>query len=323
MSEHIDTEVGLSQIERTVFGIENKFVRIADRHKLVTWAEESQFALQAVEKNPELAKCDPVTVQDAIINVAAVGLTLNPVHQYAYLVPEFNKNANRKECQLRISYKGLIKIATDSGAVKWVKADVIHKNDTFVYKGPNVMPDIAMHPFEDRGDPVGVYCVAKTHDDEYLIDTAPWADVMKAKAAAKTQYVWNAWESEMAKKFAIKRASKQWPKTDRTERLSTAVNVVNEAEGNYEIDYTVQPRLTSVAAMALDGIIVETDRLDGPEMAIRAAWNQYHTEAIPLDEAKGLVEDARRGLDGDHLIALWQRFDSKERSALKKNGMAW
>src|SRR5574337_1919760 len=145
-----------------IYGIQSKFAQIADRHKLVTWAEESQFALQAVEKNPELRKCDPITIQDAIINVAAVGLTLNPAHQYAFLVPETNKTANRKECQLRISYKGLIKIATDSGVMKWVKADVVRKNDTFIYRVPNVMPEIGIEPFGDRGDPVGVYCIAKT-----------------------------------------------------------------------------------------------------------------------------------------------------------------
>lgn len=64
----------------------SKFKAIATAHNLVTWAEESQFALQAIQKNDKLAQCIPHTVQNAVINVAAVGLTLNPALGYAYLV---------------------------------------------------------------------------------------------------------------------------------------------------------------------------------------------------------------------------------------------
>lgn len=213
------------------------FCRIADRHQLVTWAEESQFARQAVLKNPKLRECAPTTIQDAIINVAAVGLTLNPAHQYAYLVPEYNKNTEQNECVLRISFKGLIKIATDSKAIAWVRADVVHKNDAFLYRGPTEMPIIEVNPFGERGEPVGVYCIAKTHEGDILVETAPWSDVMKARDAAKTKYVWDAWPLEMAKKFIIKRASKQWPRTDPTERLSTAIDVVNKVEGSDFLDY--------------------------------------------------------------------------------------
>lgn len=318
MSEAIE----YTQIERTVMNVRDKFVSIADRHRLVTWAEESQFALQSCERNPELMKCDAVTIQDAIINVAAVGLTLNPAHQYAYLVPEYNKGANRKECQLRISFKGLIKIATDSGAVKWVKADVIHEKDKFVYHGPNAMPEIAMEPFADRGKPVGVYCIAKTHEDEYLVDTAPWSDVEKARNAAKTDSVWKAWPEEMAKKFIIKRASKQWSKTDRAERLSTAVDVVNRSEGSEEfelIEYE-PPRSTSVASMVLDGVDVDPEIIALPEMAMRGALHKLANEEIDRAEAKALIADAARDLSAEAKVALWRRFDSKERSAFKKIG---
>ena len=71
-----------------------QFNEIASRNKLVTWAEESQFALQAIQKNDKLAQCMAHTVQNAIINVASVGLTLNPAMGYAYLVPEGVKQPN-------------------------------------------------------------------------------------------------------------------------------------------------------------------------------------------------------------------------------------
>lgn len=61
-----------------------KFNEIANNQKLVTWAEESQFAVQALQKNDTLQKCSVVTLQNSIINVAAIGLTLNPALGYAW-----------------------------------------------------------------------------------------------------------------------------------------------------------------------------------------------------------------------------------------------
>jgi recombination protein RecT len=206
-----------------------KFNEIANNQKLVTWAEESQFAIQSLQKNEALTKCQPHTVQNAVINVAAIGLTLNPALGYAYLVPE------KGECNLKVSFKGLLKIATDSGSIKWVKAEIVKANDKFTYRGACTLPEHEMNPFGDRGATVGVYCVAKTFDGDYLVDVMSADEIAKIRKAAKQDYVWSAWPDEMAKKAIIKRASKQWPKTDRDDRLDRAIAVVNEYEGSEDI----------------------------------------------------------------------------------------
>jgi phage RecT family recombinase len=214
-----------------------KFNEIAATGKHVTWAEESNFAIQALQKNEKLAACVPVTVQNAVINVAAVGLTLNPALGYAYLVPESVKQADgqwRNECMLRVSFKGLLKIATDSGSIMLCKAEIVKEKDEFTYTGAFSLPEHKMNPFADRGKTVGVYCAAKTHQGDWIIDIMGLEDISKIKAAAKTENVWKNWEDEMIKKAIIKRASKQWPKTDRDDRLDKAVAVMNEYEGSAE-----------------------------------------------------------------------------------------
>ena len=209
-----------------------QFNQIAEREKLVLWKSESQFAMQAISKNTSLAKCSPNSVQNAIINIASVGLTLNPADAYAYLVPRNN------ECTLVISFKGLIKVATDSGGIAWVKAEVVKKEDTFVFKGVSELPQHDMQPFSDRGETVGVYCVAKTTDGDYLVDMINVEELRTIQACAMTQNVWKKWPDEMAKKAVIKRASKQWPRTDKSSRLHKAVEVINEVEG-FDPDYNV------------------------------------------------------------------------------------
>lgn len=221
-----------------------QFNEIAVRTKAVLWKAESQFAIQAIQKNKGLAACVPYTVQNAVINVAAVGLTLNPADGYAYLVPEYNKDLQQKECQLRISFKGLIKVATDSGAISWVKAEVVKEGDSYEHRGITEPPKHTFDPFSDRGETKGVYCVAKTNDGEYLVDTIPKAEIELIRKCAKFDAIWSQWYDEMAKKAIIKRASKQWPRTDKSGALHKAVEVINETEGSNEgyLLYTPEQR---------------------------------------------------------------------------------
>jgi recombination protein RecT len=242
------------------------FLSIANQNKLVKWEEESQFAIQSLQKNAGLIECAAYTIQNAIVNIAAVGLTLNPADQYAYLVPEYNNQTKQKECNLRISFKGLIKNATDTGSIIWVKAEIVKENDKFQYSGPTTTPEHSMDPFSERGDSVGVYCIAKTAEGDVLVDIMKWDEVMKVKGCAKTSMVWNQWPEEMAKKAIIKRAAKQWPKTKKTSVLNKTISVMNESEGSDYIDPIEAVRATAEAI--IEGIDSDDD------LAITEAWRE-------------------------------------------------
>ena len=284
-----------------------QFERIARQHQMVKWDAEAQFAIQAIQKNEMLAKCTVDSVQNAVINVAAVGLTLNPADGYAYLVPEYNKKTRNNECQLRISFKGLIKVATDTGAIKWVKAEIVKENDQFTYRGISEAPEHVMNPFSDRGQTVGVYCVAKTVEGDFLVDIMSSAEIEQIRSCAKTDAVWKQWPDEMAKKAVIKRASKQWPKTEQSSVLHKAIDVINETEGG---DFDGLAKLEEIADeifmlmqnQDLVGIGEIWTQLDEKEQSylwtaktkggfftqaekdtIRAACQAYHNANEPID----------------------------------------
>lgn len=209
------------------------FTRIASREKLVHWAEESQFVREAMTRNPSLQNCTAQSLQEAIINVATCGLSLNPISGLAYLVPEYNKQTRQNVCQLRISFKGLCKVAIDSGAIHWVRAEVVREKDAFEYRGPCREPQHRVNPFSsDRGDLVGVYCIAKTASGDILCDVMGKSDIDKIRATARTDKVWLQWYEEMAKKALIKRASKLWPSASNALRFQQAVDNINQVEGN-------------------------------------------------------------------------------------------
>jgi recombination protein RecT len=237
----MSTEIAKITPTSLIESAKDKFIQIIGNDKTVKYEKESMFAFQALTKSDYIygvAMQNPNSVINAVINIASVGLSLNPATSYAFLVPR------DKAICLDISYQGLIKIATDSGSIMWAKADLVYTNDTFGYHGPAKIPSHTADPFSnDRGEFSGVYCIAKTRDGDYLIETMSAEEIDKIKNEsssiksaktpwAKEQSPWNRYFGEMAKKTCIKRASKTWPKTDRSERIQTAIDVIHETEGS-------------------------------------------------------------------------------------------
>ena len=195
----------------------------------VTWAKESQFAIQYFQRNDYLAKTalsNPTSAQNAIINVAAIGITLNPASKLAYLVPR-----DGMVC-LDISYMGLLHLAQSTGSIKWGQCKLVYSNDTYESNGLDTAPTHKYNAFGDRGEVVGGYCTVKTADGDYLTEEMSLAEIKATEATSKAKNgPWkNFWE-EMARKTIVKRASKYWP---RAERLDNAIHVINEDEGIFQ-----------------------------------------------------------------------------------------
>lgn len=195
----------------------------------VTWAKESQFAIQYFQRNDYLANTalsNPTSAQNAIINVAAIGITLNPASKLAYLVPR-----DGMVC-LDISYMGLLHLAQSTGSIKWGQCKLVYSNDTYESNGLDTAPTHKYNAFGDRGDVVGGYCTVKTADGDYLTEEMSLAEIKATEATSKAKNgPWkNFWE-EMARKTIVKRASKYWP---RAERLDNAIHVINEDEGVFQ-----------------------------------------------------------------------------------------
>lgn len=206
------------------------------------FGDEETFAIQMLTKNDfvfKVANQNPRSVQLAMINVASTGLTLNPAMGYAYLVPRDG------QIMLDISYKGLIKIATDAGAIKWARAEPVHEGDEFTYYGPAKEPLIRTEPFRDRGPIIGAYCIAKTADGDVLTEVMDLEALFQVRSAS-TAWVkggpgkkgpWEDYFPEMCRKAVIKRARKTWPYSQGSdEKMALAVDISNQAEGGYTFE---------------------------------------------------------------------------------------
>jgi recombination protein RecT len=132
---------------------EESFTNIAKAAgNLVAYEREASFALQIIQGSTYLQGCTHESLRNAVTNVAAIGLSLSPALKLAYLVPR-----KGKAC-LDISYIGLVKIATDSGAVQAVHATIVRGNDQFRYIDAFTNPEHVFDPFataEARGAVIG------------------------------------------------------------------------------------------------------------------------------------------------------------------------
>lgn len=286
---------------------------------VVRFHREAVFAMQRIGADATMQKCEFASIRNAIIHVASVGLTLNPAMKLAYLVPRADNKSGTTLCCLDISYIGLVKIATDSGGVLAVAATLVRANDGFVYRGPFEPPLHNFDPFADeksRGEIIGVYTTAKLASGVTQIDAIGREGINKIRSMSKAKSgPWFDWFDEMAKKAAIKRASKLWP---RTERLATAEQILNEHQGNETtIDGETGEVIPNVQMPTPKSKSAPKRKAPEAPPADEPAPDQSEVNARPLSPAQARILRAmmtRLGTTEDALLAAFpgRSLDAQE-----------
>ena len=233
-------------VEQAIAHIQPAFEKIAKpMGNLVRYQEEAGYALQIMRRSPYMQRCIPQTIEDAVVNVAAIGLSLNPVLQHGFLIPR--RQGNHVICCFDPGYRGLIKLATDGGLVTLVQAAAVYEEEERLgnFKltrgtSPSVLHNTdPLMKIEDMGEIIGAYCIAYVkHAPVPHVTWMPIDDIMKAAAKSesfnprdkskKPSGPWTTDFQEMCVKTAIKRGRKQWPGGN--ERLDRAINLSNIAE---------------------------------------------------------------------------------------------
>lgn len=224
----------LATISSDIYSTRDSFASVLTDRSL-NFEREAEFALQTIAGNQysiKVALGNRQSVANAVTNIAAIGISLNPAKKQAYLVPR-----DGKIC-LDISYIGLMDLAMATGCIRWAQAELVYSSDSFTLNGFDKPPTHSYNPFaKERGEVVGVYVVVKTDSGDYLTETMSIDEVnairdrssaWKAFKAKGASCPWVTDPGEMAKKTCVKRAYKFWPKT---ERLEQAIHHLNTDGG--------------------------------------------------------------------------------------------
>lgn len=262
--------------------IKERFISLIDEQ---TFLKESSFAIQHLNKNSYLAKSTKESILSSVLNIAQVGLTLNPALKLAYLVPR--RVGSDVTCCLEPSYVGLCKLATDTGSVKNIYAHLIYESDEFKQILGTENEIIHNPKLGNRGEFVGVYAVAILSDNRKQVEVMDKMDVFeirdysesyKAFLNKKTSdCVWERNFGEMARKTVVKRLCKYLPKTENWEKISKAIELDNQDYGisNGQINY-------------IDSLLLTCSYAEEKKQFIERNLNTYTAE-----QATRLIEDLK------------------------------
>lgn len=201
---------------------------------------EISFAIQSVNKSAQLQKCSGESVLQAVLNIANVGLTLNPAAKEAYLIPRWNSLTQSNEACLDPSYIGLVKLLTDTGSVKSMVCQIVYEGDTFeVDLANNVSPVIHKPELSSgkRGAIKGVYALATLADGTRQVEWMDLGEIEQIRSRSETYKAFLAnkiksctWASdfgEMSRKTVIKRIYKYLPRSEKAAVLDRAIELDN------------------------------------------------------------------------------------------------
>jgi len=198
------------------------------------------IVVAAVADNMDLLECDRGSLLKACLSAAELGLSLNKSMGEADILKVWDNRLKKNVAQFRPRYKGLMKLAMQSGEVLKIESRLVHENDVFEVEEGLDSRIVHKHGLSNRGAMVGAYCVWKLKNGETQFEVMNKEQILaiRDRSSAKTKDgnivgPWKTDEAEMWRKTVVRRASKYMPLSTEAQR---AVAVDNQAEGVIEAD---------------------------------------------------------------------------------------
>jgi recombination protein RecT len=289
----------------------------------LVFEREARFALEIVQRSKQLQGADPATIYSSILNVASIGLSLNPTLGEAALIPRWNKDKGMNDCTLSPMYRGLVRLATESGRVSHIKAELVFEGDGFkldLGTDPTIHHDPTPSLLGGEGARVvdlidrkrnklrAVYVVAHLGSGEKIIGVMSYDEILKVALCSESfnpKYgkakergptgPWVEHPGEMAKKSLINREQKTWPRVvSGPDKLDAAIEVMREADEKEGYTSNVEPRQerADVEAISPEQVKQISDLAERQSLPLERVCENFKIEAIeamPASEFKGAV----------------------------------
>jgi recombination protein RecT len=166
-----------------------------------------RIIMSEFNSNPKLAECEPMTIINAAMCAARLGIEVGSALGQGYLIPY------GKTCQFMLGYRGMIDMVRRSGNIQSLSAHQVHANDEFQFElGLNeTLRHIPAHT--NRGELLGAYAIAKFKDGGHQIMYMTNEQITKARdeSKMKNSLPWTKFPEEMYRKTVIRNLFKYLP----------------------------------------------------------------------------------------------------------------
>lgn len=234
-------------------------------------AREIDFAAQALMSNTYLitvATKNPVSLVNAIKNIALAGTTLNPVLKQAYLVPFSIKGT--PTIVLFQSYMGEVSLLVNTGLVKKIEAHCVYEGDEFKVSH-GTREEIIHNPNcwgkRDETTLKGGYWYAVLTDGTEMFDFMNKEEIDKIMRRSPSTGVdkegkpksspWVSDYTEMARKTLIHRGYKAIPKNNISEDKIKVLEAVFDYDEKAEQNWVSEQQKNTPAKSSFDEEEVE------------------------------------------------------------------
>jgi len=181
--------------------------------------------LTALAITPKLLQCTPASVLKALMESARFGLEPNSPLGEAHLVPYGDK------VEFLIAYRGMMKLAWNTGMLKSLDFDKVCENDQFKYKkGKEITFEHTPNMKNDRGQPYAYYAVAELKNGGFALHVMSKEEILKhgnhySRSFSSPSSPWQTDFDAMAYKTVIRQlCDKKLPKATTEQSL-----LMNEA----------------------------------------------------------------------------------------------
>ena len=251
-------------------------------------AKFQRVAMTAIHADPDLLNADRQSLYTALTKAATDGL-LPDKREGALTIANTKVKIDGRDQYIKMvvwmpMVAGIVKKVRQSGEVASMTAKAVYEKDDFdILFGDDDRiyhkPYMAGHP----GKMVGAYSIVRLKDGTVSRDFLPMWRIDKAKGAAKTKYVWEAWPDEMAIKTVIRHHAKLLPQ-------STDIEAAFERDDTQQFD--IAAAMLAGPQDAPAGPITAAALLEQADDAPAPIVHDLATGEIAADEVPELAPEA-------------------------------
>lgn len=276
----------------------NLIAQVAPKH--LTADRMIRIAMMAVSRQPKLLECSQVSILRSVMHASELGLEPGGALGHGYLTPYKVNQAKRgerpvyvMECQFIAGYRGLAKLARNSGEIEIVEAHPVYPGDKFVVRRGTVSELVHEPDYlsgEDRGDKaVCYYALARYKSGAVQFEVMTRSQIERIMHATQSKGEYGPWVDhfdEMARKTCIRRLAKSLPLE--SEKFARALEMSDARdEGDAAIDMPID-----VSAVVAEEDEV-TSAVESAKVAVNAARAKKAAEAKPAATTEQIAEVAR------------------------------